>query len=115
MDYTEQDYERHTALAASQARVGGSPPSRVTTAVQAPLHAIQDRINGAAQRISHIAELLGGHADRAFGERPEADSSTGQMRPCRSGQVGAIEDSLDLLEESISRLDAQADRNCRLV
>ena len=61
---------------------------------QSPLAEILERLEHINRNLTDYHEILRGHNDRLFGEKPELDACA-ETRADRSGMIGRIMDRLD--------------------
>lgn len=103
----------HTeAMDSVNVRYSGSVEGRGNTiATPGELEALTKRIHAMASEADEIRGIAGRTADRLFGG---GNAECGSESPCRSGQVGAMEDALDTLSSELSDLRAQVERLARL-
>ncbi|MCP5018101.1 MAG: hypothetical protein GY938_22935 [Ketobacter sp.] len=89
----------------SNRAVVSAEPSTTT-----PLDIFTNRIADQTNQCNNMRDRLESYADSLFGAEPEAcePPSTGQN--VRSGQIGAIDDSLDSLEQIVQNLLASVNR-----
>lgn len=75
------------------------------------LEQLTNRLHKLTAEASDIRGTAGRAADRIFGG---SDGDCGQAKPCRSGQLGEMEDALESLSEELSDLRTQVERLARL-
>ena len=80
---------------------------------ESTIQRLTSRIEALRDGLNEIGHKLRNHADEVHGPYPEADSAKNGA-PCRSGQLGALEDAIDRLEMAVSFVNEQAQRNCLL-
>jgi hypothetical protein len=92
--------------------IGGQFPAKgQSIAAPGELEALTKRIHVMASEADEIRGIAGRTADRLFGG---GNAECASESPCRSGQVGEMEDALDTLSRELSDLRAQVERLARL-
>lgn len=92
--------------------IGGQYAAKgMSIATPGELEALTKRIHALTSEAGEIRGIAGRTADRLFGG---GNAECGSESPCRSGQVGEMEDALDTLSRELSDLHVQVERLARL-
>lgn len=113
MEYDEDVTPVHVSRAVVGGHALGQPYKGETGRQETTLERLTGRINSLQQTASEICVNLRVHADGLHGEQPTNAEPT-KPSPVRSGQIGALEDAIDRLEDTLSYVAAEASRNCTL-
>ena len=103
---------RTEAMDSVNVRYSG-PCEGMGNAISSPgeLEVLTKRLHAMLSEVSEIRGVAGRTADRLFGG---GDAECGHDKPCRSGQIGEMEDALESLLDELGDLRTQVERLARL-